>query len=177
MKSDNEFFNLINDKDFLILNFPPADKELDKDNFFYQVDFFELLQKLEVPHLFFKVDVNTLIRLLYADVESPYEVKAIIPWVKESFNEVSLCKATSIYKKSLEYLVVLDFSHSTNLKKVLSTIFIETEPSNKVPVWERKLFTDLLELGLQGYIINENALMTKDNFSTFMNDCSKVNLF
>lgn len=179
-KIDDSIYNIINNRDYLIIDIPNnTDMISDSNNFFYQLNLFDLLQKVNVQYLFCKVNYTLLSELFCAYVDSDYNLKAFIPWLKIPFEDTAICELTLKLKNSIDYVIIFENNQSLNIKPLLMSLLIE--PKNKVnniQKWHQYFISVLNEKNLYGLIINSNGIFEDTEFKNIKNqNKSKIELF
>ena len=133
-------------------NYPPTKYN---SEFWRGITFLDIFQNIESGTILIWATVDILPQLLCGFIESSYDLKSVIPYMKLTRHEDPLYSIDNGFRRGLEYLVV--FQKDDNIPSYLFTkraiLEIENELTSKPIRWEDNMFMNLTERGYKGVYI------------------------
>ena len=132
-----------------------------KSDFWKDITIRDLLWNTNVDALFIYANLDVLSGIVSAYIESEYELRCIIPYVRLGRNDVGVASITHEFKNPVQYIVVLEKSTSQIIPtRLVRTSIIEDDNSFQKPIrWEESLFCEMSSRGFDGiYILPEGIV-------------------
>lgn len=183
-KSIDIIEKVVNRGDFVFLDSPNNYfLKVEKENFWYDVSYVDLLMTLECKYVFIWTKLEFLPSILSAYQESDYELKGIIPHVSPQYGTIITSGSVSSFKYPIQYLVYLRKPKAPVLGgKVTDKVIIVEEvekPLSKPVRYEDELIQEMHKKGLTGlYILPDGSIgICETKESSFVDKNCRKELF
>lgn len=152
-----EWFNMnINKYDYVIIDAPWNYVRCQASSFWDKVCYMDIFQNCTTNYMFIWTTVEGMSTLMSQQIESEYELKALIPWLCTN----SDVNTETSYKICREFLAVFCKPRCSFIKLCSPTIILEPNITTKPRKWEEQLIRTLSEKGLEGRYISPQGFIT-----------------
>lgn len=153
----SEWFNLnINEYDYIIIDAPWNYVKCDHSPFWDKLCYMDIFQSCKTAYMFIWTTVEGLATLMSQQVESDYELKALMPWLCTDTNVD--CNTSSRICK--EFLAVFCRPYVSFVKTCSTTMIIEPNDNYKPRRWEESFVQLLSDKGLVGKYLSPRGFIT-----------------
>lgn len=148
------------------------------DHVYSDVTFSDIFQQTNCDYLIFIVNKECLISLFNSYLDSFYDFRTIIPWLKIDYTESSLLNVTQKLKNCMDFVVIFQRPHVRNIKALLQTIIIEPEKSLCFPEWQKNLILEFFNISYSGiYVSKDGQVVDSNQFIQNSTVQNKIQLF
>ena len=153
----SDWFDLnINEYDYVIIDAPWNYVKCDHSSFWDTLSYLDIFQSCKTDFMFIWTTVEGLATLMAQQVESDYELKALMPWLCTTTN-VDTSTSSKICK---EYLAVFCRPYASYVKTCTTTMIIEPSENYKPRKWEEGFVQMLADKGLAGKYLSPRGFIT-----------------
>ena len=158
---------------YIVLN--ACSTEASSLNYNENISFKQIFQQLNYDTIFLVCEKEMLPTLFNLYLDSVYNFKGIIPWVKINFNDTELLNVTYRLKNCVSFILVFQKPKGKNLRPYLPSLIIEPEYINYTPKWEIELAKKLSFM--EGIMLNGDKLIASKDLLKSANTLQKTKLF
>ena len=152
-----QWFDLnVNEYDYVIIDAPWNYVKCDASGFWDKVSYMDIFQSCRTDFMFIWTTVEGLGTLMAQQIESDYELKALMPWLCTNTN-VDINTSCRICK---EYLAVFCRPYTSFIKTCATTVILEPNDTYKPRRWEESFIQLLSDKGLVGKYLSPRGFIT-----------------
>lgn len=133
------------------------------DNVYEGISFINIFQQTNVEYIILISSKDTLTSVFNSYLDSFYDFKVLIPWLKINYTESSLLNVTQKLKACTDFVLLFQRPHVRNIKALLQTIIIENEPIMSLATWEKNLIKGFNELEYPGIYVTKNGQVVESS--------------
>ena len=136
-------------------NYAPAKY---KSEFWKDVCFLDIFQNINTDNLFVYVTLEKIPSMIAGYIDSPYELKALIPYASVALHEDSMYSLKNSFRNPLQFLALFQLPTAKSMPDMAKTFIMEYSIDYPRPVdWEDRLFKQFSSMGYSGVYILPNG--------------------
>lgn len=136
-------------------NYPPTKY---KSEFWEDVCFLDIFQNMKADNLFVYVTLDKISAMISGYIDSPYDLKALIPFASVAIHEDSMYSLKNSFRNPLQFIALFQLPDAKSMPDMAKMIVMEHSVDYQRPVeWEDKLFRHFTSLGYSGVYILPNG--------------------